>query len=263
VRRIRISFPNRLKRFTNPVIGPIAVWIVSGVNRGRRWSLASWGSGYGSGRREGLQMAMFRDLIHEGDVVWDVGAHYGFVTLLAAQRVGPGGHVHAFEPSSASRVFLNRHVRWNHLTNVTVQFEAVGGNDGSTSFGGGSTSKQHRLGGGGEDVQVRTVGTLLKSCRAPSFLKIDVEGAEGGLLTAGCGSLPRTSRLVVAVHSPDVYEECVQALGASGFRLWESRRLQRYRGAAGAWGGDADLIAFGPDYEGYEEDVRALAASGV
>jgi len=263
VRRIRISFPNRLKRFTNPVIGPIAVRIASGVNRGLRWSLDSWGSGYGSGRREALQMAMFRDLIHEGDVVWDVGAHYGFVTLLAARRVGPGGHVHAFEPSAASRVFLDRHVRWNRLTNVTVQLQAVGGTDGSTSFGGGSTSKQHRLGGAGEEVQVRTVGTLLESCRAPSFLKIDVEGAEGGLLTVGCASLPRACRLVVAVHSPEVYGECVRALAASGFRLYESRRLQRYRGGDGAWGGDADLIAFGPDYAGWDEDVRALAASGV
>src|SRR5688572_29441775 len=150
---MHITLPNSIKRLTNLVVGRIPIRIESGVNRGLRWSLAAAGSGYGSGIRESLQMQVIWDLMLDGDCVWDVGAHYGFVALAAARRA-PGGHVHAFEPGHSNFWFLSRHVGWNRMPNIKLHNCAVGDMDGTTTFGGGATSKQHRLGGGDEVVRI-------------------------------------------------------------------------------------------------------------
>ena len=43
-------------------------------------------------------VVVFRELIHQGDTVLDIGANVGLYTSLFAHLVGPKGSVHAFEP---------------------------------------------------------------------------------------------------------------------------------------------------------------------
>jgi FkbM family methyltransferase len=258
---MHIGLPKSIKRITNPVVGRIPIRIASGVNRGLRWSLAAAGSGYGSGKRESRQMQVIWNLLRDDDTVWDIGAHYGFITMAAARRVH-AGHVHAFEPGRSNHWFLAQHVRWNHLPNVTVHNCAVGNMNGTTSFGGGTTSKQHRLGGGDELVHVRTVESLVSSGEAhpPSFIKMDVEGAEADILEHGLKDFGTSTRLLIAVHSQLVYERCVESLRAAGYAFIESERLRRYRSAG--WNGDADLFAYGPEFSDNQTDRAMLEQIG-
>ena len=39
------------------------------------------------------------DLVEPGDTFYDVGAHFGFYSVLAADLVGSSGAVHSFEPT--------------------------------------------------------------------------------------------------------------------------------------------------------------------
>jgi FkbM family methyltransferase len=245
---MHITMPNSIKRLTNPVVGRIPIRIASGVNRGLRWSLAAAGSGYGSGKRESLQMQVIWNLMRDDDCVWDVGAHYGFVALAAARRA-PGGHVHAFEPGHSNFWFLSRHVGWNRMPNIKLHNCAVGDMDGTTTFGGGATSKQHRLGGGDEVVRIQTIRTLIASGAAqpPTFMKIDVEGAENAILRNGLADLGRSTRMLIAVHSHTVYDDCVSLLRTAGFEFEHSERLKRYTSTG--FHGDADLFTYGPDYD--------------
>ena len=245
---MHITMPRSIKRFTNPVVGRIPIRIASGLNRGLRWSLAAAGSGYGSGKRESLQMQVIWNLMREDDCVWDVGAHYGFVALAAARRAR-AGRVHAFEPGRSNFWFLSRHIGWNRTPNITVHNCAVGDMDGATTFGGGSTSKLHRLGGGDEVVRVQTIRTLIASGAAqpPTFMKIDVEGAENAILRNGLPDLGRSTRMLVAIHSQPVYDDCTALLRTAGFGFEHSERLKRYTSTG--FHGDADLYAYGPDYD--------------
>lgn len=170
-----MRIPAILRRWLDPLTERVPVPVMAGVNRGRWWNLASSGSGYVTGRRAHGQMELLRLLISPGDVVWDVGAHHGYVTLLAAGRVQPDGWVHAFEPGDRNARILGRHVRWNRLENVSVHRIALASYVGSAGFGGGTTSKMHALGGGEEEVPVRTAESLVGSgaARAPTFVKID------------------------------------------------------------------------------------------
>lgn len=262
-RRFRwLRVPSAVKRVTDPVVGRVPVRIRSGVNEGLRWSLASAGGGYGSGRRAAAQMRLIAGLIRDGDVVWDVGAHHGFVTLAAAREVGPEGQVHAFEPSLRNRWFLLRHVRWNGLENVRVHPYALSSFDGEASLGGGSTSKQRALGGEGEVVAVRRPGTLLGdgTCPAPELVKVDVEGAEADVLREAVGVLGPEARLLVAVHSPDLYDACTAMLHRAGYVVLESERMRAHR--AGRWSGDADLFAYRPGHDRADGDLRLLREAG-
>lgn len=44
------------------------------------------------------EVDLFRQIVHQGDTVLEVGANLGAHTLALALLVGEGGCVHAFEP---------------------------------------------------------------------------------------------------------------------------------------------------------------------
>jgi hypothetical protein len=89
--RPALRLPAGIRRATDPVVASVPVRVRNGPNRGARWSRASAGSGYASGRRAAAQMRLLAELIREDDIVWGVGAHHGYITLLAAARVGARG----------------------------------------------------------------------------------------------------------------------------------------------------------------------------
>jgi len=257
-----MQVPDVVRRVTDPLLGGVRIPVLSGVNRGRWWTLISAGSGYGSGRRAHAQMELLSSLLRPGEVVWDVGAHHGFVTLCAAGRAGPTGAVHAFEPSARNRAVLRRHVRWNRLRNVTVHPVALSDYDGEARFGGTGTSKMYALGAGTEAVTVRRGATLVAQgiCPPPTFMKLDVEGAEADALAGALDVLPRCARLLIAVHGREADERCSTLLRAAGFELVPSRALERCR--QGRWQADPDLFCLGPDATSREHDGALLRKAG-
>lgn len=260
--RSDVRVPQSLRRVTDPLLERVPVPIVPGVNRGRWWNLSSAGSGFVSGRRAARQMKLLHALIAPADVVWDVGAHYGYMTLAAARRVGSAGQVQAFEPSSRNRRILARHLAWNRVGNATIHPYALSSSDGEASFGGGSTSRSHALGAGTERVQVRTAASLVRSseCQAPSFMKIDVEGAEGEVIEGATEILSPTARLLIAVHPSEADRKCSVLLAELGFGLRASRALQASR--QGTWNGDPDLLCIGPEYRADEQMQEILRQAG-
>ena len=257
-----MRIPRFVRQVTNPLLRRVRFPVLSGVNRGRWWSLASAGSGYGTGRRSSAQMELLASLVRPGDVVWDVGAHHGFDTLCASRCIGSTGSVHAFEPSTENRDTLRCHVRWNRLPNVEVHPFALSDFDGESRFGGAGTSKMFSLGGGSEVVQVRSAETLVnaKVCPAPTFVKIDVEGAEPETVAGVLRVLPSSARLLIAIHGPQADQRCTTLLEAAGFRLIPSRGLEQCR--RGKWRGDPDLFCIGPTAPSADRDIAYLRASG-
>ena len=206
-------------------------------------------------------MQLLTSLLHIGDVVWDVGAHHGYVTLSAARKIGREGSVHAFEPSHMNRAALTRHVKWNRLANVSVHPFALSNFDGETNFGGTGTSKMFALGGGEELVQVRSGTTMIdrEHLPSPTFIKIDVEGAEGDTVAGLMPILPRNARLFIAMHTAAADAQCVQLLAGAGWECVASTPLQDCR--TGVWQSDPDMFCMGPDYRQRHADLAALRAA--
>ncbi|HEV8435127.1 MAG TPA: FkbM family methyltransferase, partial [Thermoanaerobaculia bacterium] len=96
------------------------VRIKSGPLRGWRWITGSAPHGCWLGTYERDSQRAFMDNVHEGDVVYDIGANAGFFTLLASTLAGPRGLVFAFEPLPRNVALLERHVSLNGCENVRI-----------------------------------------------------------------------------------------------------------------------------------------------
>jgi FkbM family methyltransferase len=150
--------------------------------------------------------------VKPGQVVYDLGANGGFLTLLAAKLVGPSGMVVAFEPTRDTARKLRAQLRLNRVNNVRVIQSAVSDREGKSRFV-EDGCYMSRLDGmdseysGGTVVQVETTSldNLAGSIPPPDFMKIDIEGAELHALR-GAKQLIRAHRpvMLVELHSAEI-----------------------------------------------------------
>ena len=130
------------------------------------------------------EYAALKAAVHAGATVLDVGANVGAYTMLFATWVGASGRVVAFEPASASRAGLARHLAINGLTDrVAVRAEAVSDRTGRASFADAGTHGDNRIVPDGTlDASAVPTVTIDDVCAesnlVPDVIKIDIEGAE-------------------------------------------------------------------------------------
>lgn len=75
-------------------------------------------------RRERDEMLAVARLLKPGDLVVEVGAHVGYLSVFFSSLVGDDGYVFTFEPSPQNRRLLERNVA--RLSNVCVASSAFG-----------------------------------------------------------------------------------------------------------------------------------------
>jgi FkbM family methyltransferase len=189
-------------------------------------------------------------LLHPGMCFVDVGANIGYYALLAARLVGPGGVVHAFEPSGDMRARLLENVALNGVANVEVHDEAVTKRSGTVRFYASTWIENSGIssilpGDGrseeGEEVPCVSLdefGATLGSRRI-DLLKMDIEGAE---LEAFEGA----RNLLHGEHAPAILfeaakvEPLAEALRGFGYHV---RRLEY------SLSGGIELVDAGDDYQ--------------
>jgi FkbM family methyltransferase len=126
-----------------------------------------------------------------GETVFDIGAYCGVTSHLLSKEVGPAGRVIAFEPDPENFPCLVRNIERHGLANVSPVKLAISDKSGTASFnsegalGSGLSQTVERSSAGGT-VTVETISIEGACSRygAPSFVKIDAEGAEIEILSA-------------------------------------------------------------------------------
>jgi FkbM family methyltransferase len=194
--------------------------ILRGRLAGKRWLIGTRVSFF-TGRYEKEQTRVFAESVHEADVVYDIGAHVGYYTVLASVIVGRRGRVIAFEPSPRNLTRLRKHVEVNRCGNVTILDVAVSDHEGVAPFEDRCGSGTGHLSASGT-VEVRVVNLDALVARGemppPSVMKIDVEGAEAEVL-AGATSVIARARptLFLSTHSEELKETCYRLLSGCGY----------------------------------------------
>ncbi|QQR89120.1 MAG: FkbM family methyltransferase [Myxococcales bacterium] len=151
-----------------------------------------------------------------GMVFFDVGAHFGYYTLLASRLVGPQGQVHAFEPTPSTRSVLKRNA--DDKANVSLCAEAAWDKEGvlqlqdyGTRYLAFNTLGASRLPNNIRrkiDVKEISVSTVTLDNYAktsgvvPDLVKIDAENSELQVL-AGMKALLETRKTAIAVEMGD------------------------------------------------------------
>jgi FkbM family methyltransferase len=141
-------------------------------------------------------LSLFKDYCRPGDVVVDVGANIGEVSIVCSKRVGETGQVVAFEPHPRIVEYLRGNLALNHCRNVTIKSIALG------RVASVATMTDDRR----DDMnRVTTDGPIAITCstldaelppQAVALLKLDVEGSELHVLQGAPATLTRTACVI-------------------------------------------------------------------
>lgn len=152
-----------------------------------------------------------------GMVFFDIGAHFGYFSLLAAHLVGSSGSVHAFEPTPSTfavlkentadkpNIKINNLALWSQATNIA--FLDYGVEWSAFNSVGESQVHNNMVSPGIEPTRCNVVATTLddyvqQTGARPGFIKIDAEGAETMILQGGSRAL-RECRPMITLEVGD------------------------------------------------------------
>ena len=229
-----------------PIIGPALGQIVRTIlpTKTRVWSRINAGSGKGLWVRLdprfeiGYMSGVYEEPVERtlslhlrpGSVFYDVGAHIGIMSLVAARLVGNRGTVFAFEADPANALRMEEHVRRNGFEQIHIQPYAVWSAGGRLRFErapaqsslnqGAVATEQAKISANTIDVEAIALDDFSRRHAPPDLIKIDVEGAEAAVLRGG-ERIFATKRplLICEVHNEDSSREVSQWLLERNYSL--------------------------------------------
>jgi FkbM family methyltransferase len=211
----------KLKHHFKVLLSNFYVKIKSGPLRGKRWIWTSGGK-FIRGEQEPYKTEAILANFTKGEIFFDIGAHIGYFSAIAAFLNGSEGRVFSFEPRPMNADFFRKHMKINGFNNVILYEAAVGETEGDVMFDSAHGSATGRVAKDG-DLKVKQVsidklisdGTL----PMPTFIKIDVEGGEievlKGLERVITASRPK---MVVATHNPECHSFVLKFFGDHNYR---------------------------------------------
>ena len=217
--------------------------------------------------------------VEPGDVVYDVGAHFGYFSLLFAALSGPGGSVCAFEPTPSTFAVLARNAARDArilatnaaagasagrlpISDYGLRYSAWNTLDGTGRLGVGAASIEAAR----VEVAVVTLDAFsAESGTVPGFVKIDAENFEPEVLAGAAGLLQSARPSLLLEAGSARAGELADSLARAGYRAFSTDEpgvLSELPDAAGAARRCKDvLFAAGARADRLAPRARALAAA--
>ncbi|MBN1316500.1 MAG: FkbM family methyltransferase [Anaerolineales bacterium] len=161
--------------------------ILQGKMRGKKWIVGSMFHGCWLGNFEYEKRILYENTVQPGNIVYDIGAHAGYFTMLSSILVGPEGQVLSFEPHSTRLAYLKKHLELNTIQNVQVFDTIISNVSGSSTVGSEQTP-----------VKMITLDEIVSlTSTRPDIINVDIgrtdkdaecrvlEGARGTLIDYG------------------------------------------------------------------------------
>ena len=144
-----------------------------------------------------------KQIVSKGDVVIDVGANFGAITIPLAKAVGPTGYVVAIEAQPYIFNILCGNLALNELTNTQAVNRAAAHVDGVMAFLPDIDYKQPNSFGSiylrQEPVsKTRPISTMTIDSMhlSPRLIKVDVEGMEPQVLEGAVDTIQRSKPII-------------------------------------------------------------------
>lgn len=148
-----------------------------------------------------------RTSVKRGCVAVDIGANIGYFTVILSDCVGKTGVVHAFEPDDDNFSKLKTNVEGNRLANVKLVNKALANSSKRITLyrceenAGMHSVWPRQSDSKGHEVEAMTLDDYF--CRPDDvidFLKMDIEGAEYGVLEGASRVVSRSANLVMVTE---------------------------------------------------------------
>lgn len=180
-------------------------------------------------------LEQLRGVIEAGTVVYDIGAHAGYWALMLGRLCAPGGRVVAFEPSPSNFARLQRNVTAAQSEAITPVNVAVADRDGTALLEErGSLSRMlDKASASGTHSRISTVrlDTYVygQGGPAPSFVKIDIEGAAGACLEGMRDVLARAKpRMLIEIHDDHEAKAVAAVLSDYEYQVESIEKTDRF-----------------------------------
>jgi len=176
------------------------------------------------GKYEPFETSLFISSVCKSDVVFDIGAHVGYYSLISSKLAKK---VFAFEPEKKNLKLLRKNLRLNRVDNCQVVETAVSDKNGKiklylsqTSSGDHSISQKKNSFELVDSLALDNFASKIKSL--PNLLKIDVEGAELTVLQGAKRLLSRKElrEILVKVTKNTNSNKVIKLLHDRGFTLF-------------------------------------------
>ncbi|RUM57043.1 MAG: hypothetical protein DSY59_03385 [Persephonella sp.] len=174
------------------------------------------------GRVETPEDKFIKKIIKKGDIIFDVGAHWGGFTVLFGKLVGKTGKVYSFEPSSINFRYLKKNICINNLKNIISIYKyAVGNKEKFIKLAIAESSSGHNSIVRGdisvkeyEEVKQISLDNFINTngINKINFLKIDVEGYELEVLKGFEKSLKKLNNFWLFIEYSPIFMEKEKAL---------------------------------------------------
>ena len=174
-----------------------------------------------------------QQLLSPGDVVYDLGAHVGYTTVLFAHFLQGIGEVHAFEILPSTAEHLQKTVEANGFQNVIIHVVGLGAENAVYELPVGPTAMTSLLAkqqAGQKTEPGRVVRLddyrLEKDLPLPTLIKMDIERAEIDCLQGSLALIKECRpKMIIAFHSKDLLRQGYALLTSLHYQLHDQRGL--------------------------------------
>lgn len=169
--------------------------------------------------------------VRSGWTAYDVGANFGFYSVLLGRKVGPKGRLYAFEANPVCIEYLKSNLALNQLANCEIFPCALLDNREDIRFtinysnsAIGLTQRSFYYDSKvGHEVKVQgyQLDELVESfnLRKPDLIKIDIEGAEAFAITGMLRTLKKYHPVILLeIHGRSAAEQTLPLLDQIGYR---------------------------------------------
>ncbi|MDZ4140999.1 MAG: FkbM family methyltransferase [Methylotenera sp.] len=188
---------------------PVTYWVLSNTFFSRQ--LTKWG-GY---EIENSNWVLDNFSGKQGGLFVDVGANFGWYSLIFSMCAGPSGRVVSIEPEPENLRLLNKNIATNNATNISVITAGVGASDGvaelslNDQWNPGMHSLRQSLNSHDKvEIEIKSLDNILKDFPGEiDLLKMDIEGFEVDALMGAHETLART-KCVLIEYTPKFIRAC-------------------------------------------------------
>jgi len=156
---------------------------------------------------------VFKNVVKEGMTVIDIGACFGYYSLIAASLVGKEGRVFAFEPHPFNYEWLIKNIHLNGFRNIFPYKKAVADKKGIAKLfctndivGHSIISRQTSV----KIIEVETISLkefLEENRILPDVIKMDIEGAENDVIRDLKKKIEEMDNLMIFLEAEHINRE--------------------------------------------------------
>ena len=171
------------ENFVNKIIGQEETYEIEGIRLKKEGKTRLYML---TGVMEPSQTDLMKKIVKPGMNVFDLGANFGWFTLVLSKLVGNSGRVYSFEADPSLIEIFAENVKLNNFSNVSIQSLAVSDKTGISKFSINKSydtrSRLDPISLSENTIDVKTISLdefcLKENLKKVDFIKMDIEGSE-------------------------------------------------------------------------------------